>query len=121
MMQTGITWRLTVSAKGAPDTDKTRTQLEEHFDQVMEELVKLEACNENVHDPALAADLDAFPKVQVEVELLVDGVGPEALETGATILRTAIHSAGGFTTQDWGGRPASGTLYEEQSVELARA
>lgn len=120
MMQTSITWRLTVSAEGAPDTDETRAYLEGHFDQVMEALVELEACNSNVHDPSLAVDLDTFPKVLIEVELLVDGVGTAALKTGETILRTAIHKAGGFT-QDWDGRPETGTYYEEQSVELERA
>lgn len=120
MMQTSITWRLTVSAEGAPDTDDTRAYLEDHFDRVMEELVKLEACNENVHDPSLAVNLETFPKARIEVELLVDGVGPAALETGGTVLRTAIHSAGGFT-KDWDRRPRSGTYYEELSVELERA
>ncbi|MER7927050.1 hypothetical protein ABTY96_28490 [Streptomyces sp. NPDC096057] len=120
MMQTSITWRLTVSAEGAPDTDDTRAQLDDHFDQVMEGLVKLEACNDNVHDPSLAVNLEKFPKVQIEVELLVDGIGPAALETGETILRTAIHGAGGFT-RDWDERPQKGTYYEELSVELERA
>ncbi|MFD6416021.1 hypothetical protein [Streptomyces sp. NPDC060194] len=120
MQTTGITWRLTVSAKGAPDTDETRAYLEDHFDEVMEKLVELEECNPNVHDPSLAANLETFPKVQIEVELLVDGVGPAALETGESVLRTAIHAAGGFT-KDWDGRTASGTFYEELSVELERA
>ncbi|MFJ8844362.1 hypothetical protein ACIRFF_15820 [Streptomyces cyaneofuscatus] len=40
-------------------------------------------------------------------------------QTGETVLRTAIHSAGGYT-QGWGGRPETGTFYEEQSVELER-
>lgn len=120
MMQTSITWRLTVSAEGAPDTGDTRAYLEEHFDQVMEGLVELEACNDNVHDPSLAVNLETFPKVQIEVELLVDGIGTDALKTGETILRTAIHSAGGFT-RDWDERPQKGTYYEELSVELERA
>jgi hypothetical protein len=119
MMQTSITWRLTASMDGAPD-DEARAYLEQHFDQVMEELVKLDACHPEVHDPSLAADLSRFPKTVVEVEILVDGHGPEALSTGESVLRSAIHSAGGYT-QHWDETPSTGAYYKELSVQLEPA
>lgn len=120
MMQTTIKWLLTVSAQEAPSEEDGRTRLEQHLDQVMEALIKLDACNLDVHDPALSADFSAFPKVLVEVELVVNGHGPDALGIGGSVLRSAIHTAGGCTP-DWRGSRPAGTCYEELSVQLEPA
>lgn len=122
MMQTAITWSLTVSLKENPPqgAEAARRLIEHHLDQVMEELLKLEACNHSVHDPALSVDLSTLPHAMVEVELLVDGVGAEAHTTGQSVLRTAIHSAGGCTpSEDWDAPNKINAVYEVLHVELA--
>jgi hypothetical protein len=67
--------------------------LSDHLDQVMEELVTLEAI-----DPAIDATLGrGFVQITVEVE----APSPEAgAKEGLDLLRTAIHAAGG-ATPDW--------------------
>jgi len=123
MMQTAITWSLTVSPKEDSQQESeeaARKYIENHLDQVMNELLKLEVCNPDVHDSALSVDLGTFPHAKVEVELLVDGVGAEAHTKGQTVLRTAIHSAGGSTpSEDWDAPSKINAVYEVLHVELA--
>ncbi len=64
--------------------------LEEHLDEVMSELLKLD-----VHDPAVSA---AASKGLVEISVQVDaGTVEDAFVVGSSAIRTAIHAAGGST------------------------
>jgi hypothetical protein len=94
MTQTGMTWRFTVRVGGASGLQAEPT-LEQHLDELMNELLKLEKCNADVHDPSVGATLSTGA---VEIELAVDlPAADEAVKRSRHIVRTAIHAAGGFT------------------------
>ena len=117
MMQTGTTWRFTVHARG---TDQpSERYLEEHLERLQGELMKLEDCNDDVHDSGVGASLASG---EVEIELSVDLPLDEAVKRARHIVRTAIHAAGGFTPS-WGDStaPASVMEYEPETTELAPA
>ncbi|MCM3822463.1 hypothetical protein ACP4TB_29780 [Streptomyces sp. DR3-1] len=97
MMQTGITWRFTVQVKGDTSGRNKEELLEEHLDCVADELMTLEECNEHVHDTSIGAELATG---SVEIELMVDGRGPKALQLAESVVRAAIHAAGGHTPWD---------------------
>jgi hypothetical protein len=122
MIQNGITWFLTVTTETAAEGDaEARSSLEEHLDQVMDELMRLEGCRDDVHDPGLSADFSGFPSVVVEVELLVDhDEDVEALRIGDSVLRSAVHAAGGYTPR-WGEQYKGGARYEQRKVQLEPA
>lgn len=67
--------------------------LEAHFDQVMDELLKL-----NAVDPSIDASLAA---ATVTFSVVVEAVNPiAAVEEASGVVRTAVHAAGGGTP-DW--------------------
>jgi hypothetical protein len=93
MTQTGITWRFTVRVGGDSSTEK-ETSLEQHLDDLMNELLKLERCNLDIHDPSVGGTLTTG---DVEIELTVDVPEDQAVQRTRAIIRTAIHAAGGST------------------------
>lgn len=117
MTQTGTTWRFTVHRRGADQLSEQ--DLEEHLEQLQEELLKLEACNDDVYDSGVGGSLASG---EIEIELSVDLPLDEAVKRARHIIRTAIHAAGGFTPS-WGDAtaPASVVVYEPATTELAPA
>jgi hypothetical protein len=85
---------------GTPfDEQAIRVAIEEHLDDVMEELLVLGA-----GDPAISGDM---AQRTVTMEVLVDAKSPVAATAQASgLLRTAIHAAGGHTP-DWPNEDAS--------------
>lgn len=119
MTQTGVTWRFTVTATGASSADTERI-LDEHTDKLMDELLDLEECNTNMHDPSVGAELSTGT---VDVLMLVDAPVDDAVKISRDIIRTAIHAAGGWTPQwdDDRAVPMHTVEYEPQGAELAYA
>ncbi|MEU6490402.1 hypothetical protein ABZ890_08410 [Streptomyces sp. NPDC046984] len=119
MMRTGITWRFTVQVRGATSSDEAAQILDEHIDQVMDELLNLADCRGDVHDPSVGAELATGT---VEIELTVDGKGSAALDVAESVVRAAIHAAGGFTPS-WGDAPGDEAMadYKPLGAELAYA
>ena len=117
MMQTGTTWRFTVHMRGADRLSEA--YLERHLEQLQTELLKLEKCNNDVHDSGVGASLASG---EVEIELSVDLPLDEAVKRARHILRTAMHAAGGFTPS-WGDStaPADAVEYEPETTELSAA
>ncbi|MFW6087155.1 MAG: hypothetical protein ACODAG_08125 [Myxococcota bacterium] len=81
-------------------TDPTLDQaafLEQHLEQVMENLLSAEAQGV-IRDPDISAKL---AENRVEISVLVEAETPaEAVNLGTQIIRTAIELAGGYTLQD---------------------
>lgn len=119
MTQTGITWRFTVTVRGASATE-TEEILDEHTDAVMDELLKLEQCNPQIHDPSVGAELATST---VDILLLVDAPVDDAVKISRDVVRTAIHAAGGFTPKwdDGAVGPAHAVEYEPETTELTFA
>jgi hypothetical protein len=92
MLERGGEVRVTVTFEGYITGGPADT-LAEHLDAVMEELVDLGAA-----DPAVGARLDAN-EVEVSVSVEADTLD-EAQTTGNSMIRSAIHAAGG-STPDW--------------------
>lgn len=119
MTQTGMTWRFAVTVVGA-SSDEAESVLEEHLEALTDELMKLESCNAEFHDPTVGGSLATG---EVEIECLVDASGDEAVALARPILRTAIHAAGG-STPSWdekGPGPAHVVEYEPEATELTYA
>lgn len=115
MTQTGVTWRFTVRVEGASGAE-AETALEAHIDDLMYELLKLEQVNEDIHDPSVGASLAAG---DVEIELTVDLPEDQAVQRTRSIIRTAIHAAGGFTPR-WDNADARGATAVEYTPEDAK-
>lgn len=117
MTRTGTTWRFTVHVRGADQLSEQ--YLEDHLERLQEELLKLEDCNDDVHDSGVGGSLASG---EVEIELSVDRPLDEAVSRARHVVRTAIHAAGGFTPS-WGDStaPASVVEYEPETTELAPA
>lgn len=80
-----------VGEDGAHIHQGAETLIEEHLDQVMDELVMLEA-----GDPSIELSGE-----RAEFSVMVDGPNPlEAAHRASALLRSAIHAAGGGTP-DW--------------------
>ena len=77
---------------GTPMTDdETSVAIEHHLDNVMEELLQLDAL-----DPTIGLDADT-----VEFSVMIEAINPvDAVNRASSTLRTAIHAAGGGTP-DW--------------------
>jgi hypothetical protein len=74
------------------DTDEL---IERHLDEVMDELVRLDA-----GDPSIDLDLT---QSEARLAVLVEAVNPlEATDTASGLIRSAIHAANG-STPDWPG------------------
>lgn len=91
----GIRWRFQVTPVGTEDAAERKCVLEQHLGRVMEELVELEGHNESMADPSIGADVPAG-EVEVELEIRADSPA-NALDGALTIIRTAVHAAGGYT------------------------
>lgn len=118
MTQTGITWRFTVRTWEASG-EAAEALLEKHLDDLMNELLKLEQCNADIHDPSVGASLAAG---DVEIELTVDLPEDQAVKRTRAIVRTAIHAAGGFTPR-WDDEEDGSTAveYTPEGTELEYA
>lgn len=117
MMQTGTTWRFTVHVRGGDGRQSEAAILEQHLEQLQEELLKLEKCNHDVHDSGVGGSLASG---EVEIELSVDLPLDEAVKRARAVVRTAIHAAGGFTPS-WGDEtaPADAVEYQYETTELS--
>jgi hypothetical protein len=73
--------------------------VERHAAQVMEELLKLEACTPGLEDSAVSLDLGT-DEITIEVDVDADDF-EESARRGVAYIRTAIHAAGGATPM-WG-------------------
>jgi hypothetical protein len=73
-----------------------RDELHAHGALVMDELLDLEQCNDDITDSAVGTDAAAS---MITIDLLVLDVAEPAavLQRGLDIVRTAIHAAGGAT------------------------
>lgn len=90
----GIRWRFQVTVTGVGDEARAEA-LELHLGHVMEEFARLDACNEDMSDPTIGADVSTG---QVDVQLEIEAVSPSsAVDSALALLRTAVHAAGGFT------------------------
>lgn len=86
-----------------PDTDEAQL-LEEHLDQVVDELMTLEEGDERLSDADLSASLAVG---DVELSIVVEAANTdEANQIGAGTIRCAIHAAGG-ATPGWDNAQAS--------------
>lgn len=89
--------RVTVTFEGIIVSDRTDDELEAHLDDVMKELLRLEAT-----DPAVSAQLSTR---EVEVSVMVEADTLDAATAaGSATIRSAIHGAGGGTAGwdiDW--------------------
>jgi hypothetical protein len=84
-----------VDLDGNPVADDEHV-IEAHLDQVMDELLDLDA-----QDPSI--DLDRAASNEVAFSVLVEAVNPlDAVNEASGLLRTAIHAASG-ATPDWPG------------------
>ncbi len=82
---------VTVGSATVTDIDAA---VEAHLDQVMEELVALNAADADI-------ELDATDGYQVAFSVVVDAPNPiEAIPEASGLIRSAIHAAGG-NTPDW--------------------
>lgn len=79
-------------------------ELAESARLVMEALLELEACNDNLGDCGVAMDASAMT-VDVELTVRCDSE-PEVVEVAQAAVRTAIHAAG-HGTPEWPLRPAT--------------
>lgn len=83
-----------ISIQGSSDRSADAAIIEKHLDQVMEELMVLDA-----QDPSI--ELDLTNDNEVTFSLAVEVPNPvSAVEIASGLLRTAIHAAGGGTP-DW--------------------
>jgi hypothetical protein len=117
MTTTGITWRFTVTVRGA-SASEIEDILDAQTDSLMDELLKLEVCNEQIHDPSVGAELATST---VEILLLVDAPVDDAVKISRDVVRTAIHAAGGSTPKwdDGAVVPAHAVEYEPETAELS--
>jgi hypothetical protein len=73
-------------------------------ERLMEALLDLEKCNDNMRDSATSSDADAS---EVTVDLLVSAdTDSKAVESALNLCRTAIHAIGG-STPNWASDPAN--------------
>lgn len=73
-------------------------ELHDLGERVMQELLKLEDCNQGVHDSGTATDAD---RNVITIDLLVHGAGLEAtLHKMLGVVRSALHGAG-CATPEW--------------------
>jgi hypothetical protein len=116
MRKTGITWHFSIEVQGESGP-ATEARLEQQLTAVMDALLDLEECNPEVHDPSVGASL---AEGTAEIELTVDTESSEeAVRISRSIIRTAIHTAGGFTP-DWdhaAARPHT-AQYRAQKTQL---
>lgn len=119
MTHTGMTWRFAVNVVGASSAE-AESILEEHLDNLMDELLKLEKCNAEFHDPSVGATLSTG---EVEIECMVDATADEAVALARPILRTAIHAAGGATPRWDDGKPLPSHVveYEPETTQITFA
>lgn len=90
----GVGYRFKIHVECADEGAKS-SLLERHLGHVMEELVKLEACDEFMQDPTIGGDV---LKGLVEVDLEIKAKSPAlAIDQALTSIRTAVHAAGGYT------------------------
>jgi hypothetical protein len=85
--------------------DESSSDLEAQVEQVMDALMELETCHEQLLDATLALTLLEAHRGVVEADLTIQATSqPAALELGLACLRAAIHKTGG-ETPDWEDSP----------------
>ena len=88
-MNITCTWEFSLISNGAT------SDIPGELDQVMTELLALEACTDGVADSAIGLDLATMT---AEISVSVEADSPEAaIATAMGSIRTAIHAAGGST------------------------
>lgn len=86
--------RAVVAAEGL-SADDVAAVLQEHFSQVMDELINIEERDADISTPDISAKLATG---EVEISVNVEGSHPEeAFKHGLGVIRTAVHAAGGCT------------------------
>jgi len=122
MTQTDMIWRFTVNVLGGTSDDEgdAAEALEAHLDDLTEELLKLEKCNPEFHDPSIGGSLASG---EVEIEFTIDATEEKAVALAKPIIRAAIHAAGGFTPRwdDDDHQPVHKVEYQPGPLELAGA
>lgn len=94
---------LDLTATGAGD-------LHEHVDTVAEQMASTEQCNSNLLDFSIGADAETG-EVEIEVTVQAESV-EDALATGISWIRSAIHAAGAGTPGWEDGAAAAARLVE---------
>lgn len=107
-MKYALRWHFEVTSP-ASDSD-----LADHVDCVMQELLKLEDCTPELGDAAIGLDSDRG-KVEIELTIAVDDLA-DAVGVGKSAIRAAVHAAGGYTL-GWDEK-AVGVGYELLDVTL---
>lgn len=97
------------------EPDELAVALEAHFDDVMEELLRLESApGSQVTDGDVSAQLATG---EVEISVVVDASDPdEAISVGMGAIRAAIHAANGHTP-DWKAVPSATWALEYEGSE----
>ncbi len=98
MIQFGVNIqvRLVVAADGvALPATEARGRAAEHLDSVMGELLTLERARGDVSDPAISFDAGER-SARFELVVAADSPGM-AVDVADSVVRAAIHAAGGFT------------------------
>lgn len=108
---TQVTLTFNVEVQGAPFN---RGDFHAFGDRVMEELLALEACNQDVSDADVSTDA-AGRTIEVGV-LITSGDQVQAHARALDVIRTALHAVGAATP----GWPTAGDVLEPQTAKMAR-
>lgn len=84
-------------------------------EKLMEALLDLEQCNDNMSSPATASD--ATRGVVVAEMTVTAATEWQAVDLSSTLARTAIHTIGG-ATPGWDGPEHSATAFEPRNLNL---
>ncbi|MFC6019790.1 hypothetical protein ACFP2T_26725 [Plantactinospora solaniradicis] len=114
-MQVHITHEFAVRM---PEGSRLPTEdLHQEGERLMEALLDLENCNEDVGDVATSSDA---ARGAVVAELVVTAVDEAAaVEKATTVIRSAIHTIGG-STAGWDRPSEQGADYHPKAVQLER-
>jgi len=87
-----------VSAEFAVETDLDLEGFHGHGESVMEELLKLEACNDDFTDSTVSTDATR-QQITIELYFFTDST-VTAVQRAFHLMRTAVHASGG-STPNW--------------------
>ncbi|WP_415950022.1 helix-turn-helix domain-containing protein [Streptomyces sp. KLOTTS4A1] len=108
-LRTQVTWRLKLTNHGDGSAQENADAMNAHLASVQEQLAALRECNPAIGSGHIEANLDTN---KVTVQLTVYGDRDDAVSLSRTVIRTAIHAAGGFTPEWDEDRPATDSLAE---------